>query len=117
MEYEFIVFDHNGNQTNVNGKYNVSLKIDNDKFSKERLEIFEKTSDNKFIKLNYTYDEGVMRFEIDSDSNIVFTTRNIEYHFILIFSGIILFSAIYVVCYRLVNSKIVDDEEERENGV
>ena len=50
-------------------------------------------------------------FKMDSTSSLVLSTRDIEYHFIILFSAILIFSLIFVIVYRLKNSKIKEYKE------
>ena len=114
MLYNFSVYDHNNEKLDVTGNYSVKLRIDEHLIATERLEIFELNKDNEYIKLDYTYSDGVMIFVIGADSQIVFTTRNIEYNSIFILSGILVFSFIFVVVNWVKNSKIGIEKGEDE---
>lgn len=114
MLYEFSVYDHNNQQLDVRGNYTVGLKIDEDIISKERLEVFELSSNNEYKELSYTYNNGVMRFEMDPNSQIVFTTRNVEYGYIILFCGILLVSLGIIVVYWFTTSREDYSQEEEE---
>ena len=114
MLYEFSVYDHNNQQLEVRGNYTVGLKIDEDIMSKERLEVFELNSNNEYKELSYTYSNGVMRFEMDPNSQIVFTTRNVEYGYIVLFCGILTVSLVVIVVYWFTTSREDYSQEEED---
>ena len=105
-KYGFIVYDQNNRQLDIQGNYKVALKIDEKIVKKERIALFELDENNNYKELEYTYEGGILYCNIDTNSEVVFATRNIEYHFIILFSGILLFSLGFVVVYVIKNSKI-----------
>jgi len=113
-KYSFLVYDQNGRKLEIKGKYEVSLRVDDKIMKKERLALFELDENNNYKELEYTYNNGIIYFEMDTDSSLVFTTRNVEYHFIIIFSGILLFSLGFVVVYTIKNSKINEQATIKE---
>ena len=91
------------------------MTIKQEILSKERLEVFECLSDDACKKLNYTYNNGVMYFEMDPDSKIIFTTRNVEYDAIMLFCGVLVVSFVSVVIYWIANiTKSYASEEDEE---
>lgn len=106
-KYGYEVYSHNNEKLDIKGKFNISMKINESEMNKERLKLFELTKDGEYKELIYTYKDGEIKFEMDNDSYLVLSTRNIEYHFIILFSMILLFSLIFVIVYRLKNSKII----------
>ena len=106
MLYDFSIYDHNNEKLDVGGNYSVQLRVDKHLIETERLEIFELNKNNEYIKLDYTYNEGVMVFVIKADSQIVFTTRDVEYNIIFVLSGILVFSFVFVVFNWVKISKI-----------
>ena len=88
----FAVYDQTNRKIEIDGKYKATYKIDKEIMAKERLAIFELDENNNYKELEYIYSNGVLYFEIDTSSSVVFATRNIEYHYIALFSGILLFS-------------------------
>lgn len=110
-KYSYEVYDYNNEKINVSGKYDILMKIDEDVMNKERLKVFELTKDGEYKELVYTYRNGEIHFKMDSTSSLVLSTRDIEYHFIILFSAILIFSLIFVIVYRLKNSKIKEYKE------
>lgn len=105
MSYGFTVFDHNNEIISINGRYKVGLKIGDNVANLERLQVFEMDAYNNYKELSYTYNNGVMFFEMSPDSKIVFTTRNIEYNFIYMFVGILFVSFVFMIIYWIFNSR------------
>jgi hypothetical protein len=99
---------------NVKGNYTVALKISEDKMSKERLTVFELDENGEYHELEYTYTNGTMYFEIDADSEVVFTTRDIENNLIVVFMGVLLFSLIFMLVSLIKNSRISEREVFKE---
>lgn len=114
MSYEFSVYDHNNQQLHVQGNYKVGLKIDASIFETERLQVFELNSNNEYKELSYTYNNGVMKFEMDPESRIVFTTRDVEYGYIILFCGVLAVSLLVIVGYWFTTSREDHSQEEEE---
>jgi hypothetical protein len=106
LRYNYEVYSHNNVKLSVDSKFKIMMKIDKEVMEKERLKVFELTSSGEYKELEYFYQEGVIYFSIDSDSSLVLTTRDIEYELIVLFSGVLLFSLVFIVIYRFKNSRI-----------
>lgn len=104
--YSYEVYSHNNVKQDVDGNFDIKMKI-NDKITvMERLAIFELTKEGKYKKLEYSIHDGYIHTSIESGSQLVFATRDIEYHFIIFFSGVLIFYFLFVIVYRLKNSRI-----------
>lgn len=106
--YKYDVYSYNNVLLEINSEYQVKMVIDEDIKNKERLALFEVTKDGEYKKLNYNIKDSEIHFTIDSNSKVVFATRNIEYHFILLCTSILIFYAVFIVVYRCKNSKILN---------
>lgn len=106
LTYSYEVYNHNNQLINVEGKYDVLMSIDESVINIERLNVYELTSKGEYKELAYAYKNGKIHFIIDNGSSIVFATRNIEYGLIVLFSGILVFSLLFVVVYRYRNNKV-----------
>ena len=89
----------------INSKYKVSMLLDESIIDNERLKVYEYDG-IEYKELEYAYSNGKIYFSINSNSEIVFATRNIEYHLIIIFGGILLFSFAFITISYVKNSKI-----------
>ena len=98
--YKYEVYSHNNILLEVDSKYQVKMSVDEEVRKKERLVLFELTKNGEYKKIGYKMDESDIYFTIDSDSEVVFATRNIEYHFIILFSSVLCFYGIFLVAYR-----------------
>jgi len=109
LKFSYDVYSYNNVKLNIDSKYDISMKIDESVLNVERLEVFELMSNGEYKELEYTYKDGIIFFEIESDSSLVFATRNIEYQFIILFCLILIFSFIFIVVYRIKNSRIKEE--------
>jgi len=108
LKYSYKVYNHNNQYLAVDGKFKVSMDIEEEILNKERLQVYELTSDGEYKELSYVYKNNKIVFEIDNDSSLVFTTRNIEYELIILFIGILIFSGIILLLYRYKNNRTKD---------
>lgn len=103
---EYDVYDNDNELIDVGGNYKISTKIDKSLFNRERLHLFELTSTGEYKEIDYYYDGERLNCNIQSDSSLVFATRDIECELIVLFSGILVFYFIFIIVYRLKNSKM-----------
>ena len=105
-KYTYKVYNHNNSELNVAGMFDVYTKVEKGLLDKERLEIFELTKDGQYKKIEYVVNGEYLHVKISGGSSIVFATRNVEYHFIILFSGLLLCYGVFIVVYRLTKSKM-----------
>ena len=94
------------NLIDINSDYRVIMNIDESIVNRERFHLFELTSDGEYKEIKYSYSDNKISFAIKSDSCVIFATRNIEYNLIMLFSGILLFYLLFIIVYRIKNSRI-----------
>lgn len=108
-KFNYNVYNHNNVKIDVEGKFNVMMIANKEDINNERFALFELTRDGEYRQIDYDYHDGKLIFEIDSDSSVVFTTRNIEYDLLILFGGILLFSLVFVIVYAIKNSKMKEE--------
>lgn len=109
--YTYNVYSHNNTLLTVAGTLDIYTKVEKGLLDKERLALFELTKDGEYKQLDYSINGEYLNVKIAGGSAIVFATRNIEYHFIVLFSFLLLCYGIFIVVYRLSKTKmsIVND--------
>lgn len=105
VKYEYLVYNHNNSILEFTDKYKISMKVNDEILKNERLGVFELDKNGEYSELEYQIADGVISFEINRESSIVFATRNIEYNLILIFSAFLLVIFTFIGVYRIINVK------------
>ena len=106
---EYIVYNHNNVELDVKGNYKVSMSVRSEDVNKYRFTLFELTNTGEYKEIEYTYKNGKIEFNIDSTSKVIFATRDIEYHFIYLFSGVLFFSLLFIIVYRVKHSRMKEE--------
>ena len=106
LSYSYQVFNHSNIELKLNSKVKFNMVVSSYYMNKERLKLFELTSDGEYKEIEYRYINGRLLFEMESDSQLVLATRNIEYDFIVFFSSILVISVGLGIVYYRKNSKI-----------
>jgi hypothetical protein len=106
-EYKYLVYSHNNVLLDVEGDFQVKMEIDKEIEKMERFYVFELTKSGEYKKIEYNIEDGHISFIIQSDSSVVFATRNIEYHFIILFASVLLFYLVFIIVYRWKHSRMI----------
>ena len=105
-KYSYLVYSHNNVLLDVEGNFDVRMKVDEETQNKRRMFLFELTKAGEYKQLDYSIDGDEICFSISSNSSVVFVTRDVEYHFIILFSAVLIFYLLFVIVYGLKNSRI-----------
>ena len=105
--YKYLVYSHNNNLLEVDGNFQIKMKIEDKIAKKERLEVFELTKDGEYRKIEYKIEAGHIYALISNDSTLILATRDIEYHFIALFSFVLIFYLLFIIVYRLKHSRML----------